>query len=154
VTRIYFRDAVAAIIVFDVTNRDTLEKTAKWIDDLRAEAPENCILCLTGNKIDLEDKRVVPQEDMIVFAQKHSIDMVFETSAKTNYGMDDMIYEIASEIDLVKDRFTQVGRTTSVSLDPSLAPGRRGSTIKENNRDSKDLTKGDFVEQKGMSKTE
>jgi len=54
VTRIYFRDAVAAIIVFDVTNRDTLEKTGKWIDDLRAEAPENCILCLTGNKIDLE----------------------------------------------------------------------------------------------------
>lgn len=102
-TRIYFRDAVAAIIVFDVTNRDTLEKTAKWIDDLRAEAPEGCILCLTGNKIDLEDKRVVSAEDMVVFAQKHNLNMVFETSAKTNYGMDDMIYEIAVEIDSCKD---------------------------------------------------
>jgi GTPase SAR1 family protein len=94
---------VAAIIAFDVTNRDTLEKCGKWIDDLRAEAPEGCILCLTGNKIDLEESRVVTAEDMVVFAQKHNLNMVFETSAKTNYGMDDMIYEIALEIDSLKD---------------------------------------------------
>ena len=94
---------MAAIIAFDVTNRDTLEKCGKWIDDLRAEAPEGCILCLTGNKIDLEESRVVTAEDMVVFAQKHNLNMVFETSAKTNYGMDDMIYEIALEIDSLKD---------------------------------------------------
>jgi len=45
----------------------------------------------------------VTAEDMVVFAQKHNLNMVFETSAKTNYGMDDMIYEIAQEIDACKD---------------------------------------------------
>jgi len=52
--------------------------------------------------------------------------MVFETSAKTNYGMDDMIYEIANEIDSCKDKFENIHatRTTSVSLDPG---GRRPS---------------------------
>ena len=105
VTRIYFRDAVAAIVVFDVTAKETLEKCAKWIDDLRAEAPENCILCLTGNKIDLEDKREVAAEEMVLFAQKHNLNMVFETSALTNYGMEDMIYEIAVEIDAQKESF-------------------------------------------------
>lgn len=68
VTRIYFRDAVAAIVVFDVTARETLEKCARWVEDLRAEAPENCILCLTGNKIDLEEKREVTAEEMVLFA--------------------------------------------------------------------------------------
>jgi len=47
----------------------------------------------------------VTAEDMVVFAQKHNLNMVFETSAKTNYGMDDMIYEIALEIDTCKDKF-------------------------------------------------
>ena len=68
VTRIYFRDAVAAIVVFDVTARETLERCARWVEDLRAEAPENCILCLTGNKIDLEEKREVTAEEMVLFA--------------------------------------------------------------------------------------
>lgn len=63
---------------------------------------------------------------MVVFAQKHNLNMVFETSAKTNYGMDDMIYEIANEIDSCKDKFENIHatRTTSVSLDPG---GRRPS---------------------------
>jgi len=49
--------------------------------------------------------------------------MVFETSAKTNYGMDDMIYEIANEIDSCKDKFETIHstRTTSVSLDPGVS---------------------------------
>ena len=42
---------------------------------------------------------------MILFAQSHGVAMVFETSAKTNYGMDDMIYEIALEIDKNREKF-------------------------------------------------
>ena len=45
---------------------------------------------------------------MVVFAQKHNLNMVFETSAKTNYGMDDMIYEIANEIDSCKEKFESI----------------------------------------------
>jgi hypothetical protein len=78
---------------------------------------------------------------MVVFAQKHNLNMVFETSAKTNYGMDDMIYEIALEIENTKDKFDHLveGRTTSVSLQEN--PGRRGSLAK---KDDKDLTKNGF----------
>lgn len=105
VTRNYFRDAYAAIVVFDVTNRESLRNCKTWIEDLKAQAPENCLMCLTGNKIDLEDKREVSAEDMVLFAQENDLSMVFETSAKTNYGMEDMIYEIAVEIDALQSKF-------------------------------------------------
>ena len=88
---------------------------------------------------------------MVVFAQKHNLNMVFETSAKTNYGMDDMIYEIALEIESTKEKFSHLNqnRSTSVSLDDRE---RRGST---NGRPSKDLTKEDFNSDRGtMSKIE
>jgi hypothetical protein len=44
--------------------------------------------------------------------------MVFETSAKTNYGMDDMIYEIALEIDKNREKFAELfnNRTESIEL--------------------------------------
>ena len=55
---------------------------------------------------------------MVVFAQKHNLNMVFETSALTNYGMDDMIYEIALEIDAAKESFAHLfsKRSESVAL--------------------------------------
>jgi Ras-related protein Rab-6A len=99
---------VAAIVVFDVTNRASLGRCSKWVDDLRQEAPEHCIICLTGNKVDLVDKREVTAEEMVIFAQKHNLSMVFETSAKTNYGMEDMIYEIALEIDSHKENYAHL----------------------------------------------
>ena len=104
--------------MFDVTSKETLERAGKWVDDLRAEAPNGCLICLTGNKIDLEEQRVVTTDDMILFAQKHELSMVFETSAKTNYGMDDMIYEIAVEIDHHRHNFEHIysKRSASVAL--------------------------------------
>lgn len=131
-TRIYFRDAVAAIVVFDVTAKETLERAGKWVEDLRAEAPNGCIICLTGNKIDLEEKREISTEDMIQFAQKHELSMVFETSAKTNYGMDDMIYEIAVEIDHQRKNFEHIysKRSASVALHKGQPhPLKNGSMV-------------------------
>ena len=52
-----------------------------------------------------------------MFAQQHDVSMVFETSAKTNYGMDDMIYELALEIDKKKAQFEPLFEQRSGSID-------------------------------------
>lgn len=54
--------------------------------------------------------------------------MVFETSAKTNYGMEDMMYEIAVEIDAQKETFEALfnKRSTSVALTHSLKGSIKG----------------------------
>ena len=62
VTPIYYRDAAAAICVFDVTNKLSLEAAEKSISDLRQYAPEHIILALAGNKCDLYDQEEVTIE--------------------------------------------------------------------------------------------
>ena len=53
VTPIYYRDAAAAVCVFDVTSKQSLDDAGKWVEDLRQYAPPHIILGLAGNKCDL-----------------------------------------------------------------------------------------------------
>jgi Ras-related protein Rab-5C len=53
VTPIYYRDAAAAVCVFDLTNRQSLEDARKWLADLREYAPSGIVIGLAGNKCDL-----------------------------------------------------------------------------------------------------
>ena len=68
--------------------------------------------------------------------------MVFETSAKTNYGMDDMIYELAMEIDVQKDNFDALftKRSSSVALNNQLH-----NSIKDKNSNSDSQVTGDMT---------
>jgi GTPase SAR1 family protein len=52
----YFRNAVAAIVVYDVTDRLSFEHVDNWIGLIRQNAPTNICICLVGNKIDLVDE--------------------------------------------------------------------------------------------------
>src|ERR1700710_2087404 len=52
----YIRDSSVAIIVYDITNRNSFINTSKWIDDVRSERGNDVIMMLVGNKTDLADK--------------------------------------------------------------------------------------------------
>ena len=59
-TKMYFNGAHVAIIVYDVTDDLSFEQCSKWVDDLKATDPLNKRLkYLVGNKVDLEDNKVV-----------------------------------------------------------------------------------------------
>ena len=54
INRIYYRDATAALVVYDITKQNTLTtEAAHWIKDLRENAPPHVIIALVGNKSDL-----------------------------------------------------------------------------------------------------
>ena len=53
----YIRDSSVAIVVYDVTNRESFKSTSKWVEDVRAERGNEVIIALVGNKTDLSDKR-------------------------------------------------------------------------------------------------
>ena len=58
--KIYYRDAIAALVVYDITNKNSLLNDAEhYIRDVRDNAPGNCIIALVGNKSDLYDKQQV-----------------------------------------------------------------------------------------------
>ena len=57
INRIYYRDATAAIVVYDITKQNSLHQEAEhWIKDLKENAPSNVIIGLAGNKSDLYRK--------------------------------------------------------------------------------------------------
>jgi GTPase SAR1 family protein len=55
VTRSYYRGAAGALLVYDITNRETFNSLANWLSDARTLASPNIIILLVGNKRDLDD---------------------------------------------------------------------------------------------------
>ena len=82
VTRGYYRGSAGALLVFDLTNRDSFENIGRWLQDIKDVARPDVVTLLLGNKSDLEEKRAVKKEEAEAFATAHGM-QYFETSAKT-----------------------------------------------------------------------
>ena len=88
----YTRDANIILLVYDISNRDSFTNLSQWLKDLTNVNMEEVILCIVGNKIDLNDKRAVNTEEGKKFAEEH--DFIFqEISAKTGEGFSDLFYK-------------------------------------------------------------
>jgi len=58
----YYRGAAAAIVVYDITNRDTFQRAKQWVKELQRQGNPNIVIALSGNKSDLASKRKVEPE--------------------------------------------------------------------------------------------
>jgi Ras-related protein Rab-4B len=71
VTRSYYRGAAGALLVYDITNRETFSALADWLSDARTLASPNIVILLVGNKKDLDDEREVTFLEASRFAQEN-----------------------------------------------------------------------------------
>ena len=101
---IYYRDADAALLVFDITDVDSFERCKKWVEELRSVRGNKMALAIAGNKIDMEKARAVPAERAERYAASLSKDgvggedavvRVYGTSAKQNRGVEQCFEDIA-----------------------------------------------------------
>lgn len=89
ITRSYYRGAAGALLVYDVTRRQTFEQVLSWLEDARLHSSSSeMVVVLVGNKSDLEHRRQVPREDGERFAAQHGL-MFIETSAKESLNVDE-----------------------------------------------------------------
>jgi len=93
----YIRDSSVAVVVYDITNRNSFLNTAKWIDDVRTERGTDVVMMLVGNKTDLADKRQVSVEEGETRAKEHDI-MFIETSAKAGFNIKALFRKVASAL--------------------------------------------------------
>jgi small GTP-binding protein len=92
----YYRGALAAIVVYDITSADSLKRSKSWITELK-RGNENVIIALLGNKCDLDSSRAVPvSEGEATAAEEES--MFFETSAKTGQNVDVVFQKVADKV--------------------------------------------------------
>ncbi|OHT03267.1 Vacuolar protein sorting-associated protein 21 [Tritrichomonas foetus] len=87
---IYFLNSMIAFVVFDITQRSTFQNINSWITQLGEYGNSEVVIAIVANKIDLETERVVTKSECEQLAQKYDA-LFFETSAKTGFGINDMI---------------------------------------------------------------
>uniref|UniRef100_A0A3P9KWA5 Ras-related protein Rab-25 n=1 Tax=Oryzias latipes TaxID=8090 RepID=A0A3P9KWA5_ORYLA len=80
ITSAYYRGAVGALLVYDITKHLTYESVERWLKELLDHADQHMVVMLVGNKTDLESERSVPSEEAKDFADKNGL-MFLETSA-------------------------------------------------------------------------
>lgn len=92
----FFRGALGAIILFDITNLESFKEVKLWVLSVRKYI--NCIpIILMGNKVDLNYKRVITYEEAKKFAEKEKFAAYIETSVKENVNIIETL-ELLNEI--------------------------------------------------------
>ncbi|KAH3766272.1 rab family protein [Pelomyxa schiedti] len=66
----YYRGSAAALIVFDITKKESFEAMKRWVDELRLRASPSITIAIVGNKTDLECERVITREQAEEFVRK------------------------------------------------------------------------------------
>lgn len=115
----YYRNAQAALVVYDITKPSSLVKAKHWVAELQRQASPGIVIALVGNKLDLceddgpeqdqqdgegadeqqEDEvaRKVSTEEAKAYAEEESL-LFFETSAKTGHNVGEVFTAIANGI--------------------------------------------------------
>ncbi|THG17301.1 ras-related protein RABA1f-like [Camellia sinensis] len=111
ITSAYYRGAVGALLVYDVTRHVTFENVERWLKELRGHTDSNIVIMLVGNKADLRHLRAVSTEDAKAFAEREST-FFMETSALESMNVENAFTEVLTQIiHVVKEGPWKVGMT-------------------------------------------
>ena len=97
---LYYKDAVAAILVYDVSNAETLESLDYWVKELNENIDNtNFIISVAGNKCDLpNENKQLSLNDGKKFCKDKDIPIFSETSAKTGVGVKELFNALAQKV--------------------------------------------------------
>jgi Ras-related protein Rab-2A len=90
----FFSGASSALLIFDLTRKDTLNHISDWLGEVRKRIPFKIPTLLLGNKADLEPKRRVKFEDGKGVAASLGISRYYETSARTSENVNRAFMEM------------------------------------------------------------
>jgi Ras-related protein Rab-11A len=122
ITSAYYRGAVGALLVYDISKHGTFENVERWLKELRDHAEANIVVMLVGNKSDLRHLRTVETDEAMAFSEQHNLAFI-ETSALDASGVDTAFQRILTEI------YRLMSRRNIAAAEESNAPLSSGKTI-------------------------
>ena len=91
----FYRNTSLAVIVYDISRKETYEGLDIWLKDLRSHTDQELPIFIVGNKLDKENERQVPYKDAKDFSLYRRTKYFTECSAKTGYNVNDIFHEVA-----------------------------------------------------------
>ncbi|KAK0639334.1 P-loop containing nucleoside triphosphate hydrolase protein [Cercophora newfieldiana] len=150
VTRSYFRGASGALLVFDLSRKQTFQHVTDWLNDLRQIAEPDIVVVLVGNKADLaqpqsdtdENKREVTREEAEEWARRNGVLEYVETSAKSGENVEKAFMRVAERIyqNIQAGKYDLNDRRSGVKGHNAGGPGSR--PVRLTNEKSKSMTAG------------
>jgi len=93
----YYRGAAAAIVVYDITRKQSFETLKNWVKELKQLGPSDIVIAIAGNKCDLADQREVPLETARAYADQINA-LYTETSAKQDKNVTALFIDISKRL--------------------------------------------------------
>ncbi|KAA0063062.1 ras-related protein RABA1b-like [Cucumis melo var. makuwa] len=119
ITSAYYRGAVGALLVYDVTRHATFENVDRWLKELKNHTDSNIVVMLVGNKSDLRHLVAVPTEDGKSYAERESLYFI-ETSALEAVNVEKAFAEVLTQIyHIVSKKAVEGGENGSASAVPA-----------------------------------
>lgn len=112
ITNAYYRNAVGALVVYDITKHKTFESLDRWLKELKDHADQNVMVIIVGNKSDLRHLRTVSTEESKMFSEKHECSFI-ETSALDASNVEAAFEQILTEIYQTMSKRTALGQGAS-----------------------------------------
>lgn len=142
-SRIHYKDSNAAIVVFDLTRRETFDNVQSWIDDLKDNSDGNIDILLLGNKLDIVNdqpkKRKIDEEEVEGFLEKFGCFKYGEVSAKSNENVDELVHDLLIKVkDGFLDRETRGVKNDVPGSDSITVGSRRSRNIERESKNSGD----------------
>jgi len=97
ITSAYYRGAVGALLVYDISKRLSYDNVSRWLKELRDHADQNIVIMLVGNKKDLRHMRQVQTDEAKDFCKQHKLFFI-ETSALADSNVATAFETILKEI--------------------------------------------------------
>ncbi|XP_036397132.1 ras-related protein Rab-17-like [Megalops cyprinoides] len=98
VTPLYYRGAHAALIVYDISNRESFMRAQLWLKELEKQyIPGETVVGLVANKSDLSSSRQVSQQEGRSLAENKGL-LFMETSAKSGNQVSELLLDIAHRV--------------------------------------------------------
>lgn len=131
ITSAYYRGAVGALLVYDVTRYPTFENVERWLKELRDHTDPNIVVMLIGNKSDLRHLVAVQTDDAKSFAERESL-YFMETSALDATNVETAFAEVLTQIYRIvsKKAMDAAQDTTLPSKGDKIDVGKEVSAIK------------------------
>ena len=135
----FYRNSSLAIIVYAIDNQESFDNLESWLDEIKSQTHPYLKIFLIGNKVDLEDKRVIDRAIAEELVKEHKIDLFLETSAKTGYNAQKIFVKAAQIlVDNYKDFASIDPRDSINSKDKSSITLTANENENEGEKDDND----------------